>query len=190
MTEIDAKQLLRETAASFSAITRLSEEVDAARGMIVACLTGGGAVFFCGNGGSAADAQHLAAEFLGRFMIERAPLPAIALTVNTSTLTAIANDYGYETVFSRQLKGLAKKGDVLVGLSTSGNSANVVNAFEAAKEIGVATISLTGQKQCRMSVIADLAIMAPSASTPRIQEMHIALGHAICDLVEREMAGL
>jgi D-sedoheptulose 7-phosphate isomerase len=184
----EAKELLTEVVGSFTEILTIAPQVARARQMITNCLKNGGCLFFCGNGGSAADSQHLAAEFLGRFLIERNPLPATALTVDTSALTAIANDYGYEQVFSRQLRGLARKGDILVGISTSGNSINVVKAFEVAREAGVKTIALTGQKDSVMSATCDLAIQVPATSTPRIQEMHIAIGHTICDLVERDMA--
>ena len=143
---------------------------------------------FCGNGGSAADAQHLAAELMGRFMIDRAPLPAMALTVNSSAMTAIANDYSYEEVFDRQLRGIGRSGDVLVAISTSGNSGNVVRAIEAAREINILTIGLTGESGGRMGNLCDICIRVPSASTPRIQEMHIAVGHCLCELVEAALA--
>jgi D-sedoheptulose 7-phosphate isomerase len=179
---------LHETAASFQGITSLAREVGEAKAILLKALRSGGRVFFCGNGGSAADAQHLAGEFLGRFLLERAPWPALALTVNTSTLTAIANDYGYETVFARQLAGLGRAGDVLVALSTSGNSRNVVAALETARAQSIGTIGFTGRNESAMSRLCDLCIRAPSTHTPRIQEMHIAIGHAICELVEAELA--
>lgn len=144
----------------------------------------GGKVIFCGNGGSAADAQHLAAELMGRFMIDRAPLAAMALNVNTSTITAIGNDYSYDEIFERQLRGIGRQGDVLIGLSTSGNSRNVICAIEAAREMGIFTIGLTGESGGGMSNLCDICIRVPSGSTPRIQEMHIAVGHSICEWVE------
>jgi D-sedoheptulose 7-phosphate isomerase len=182
------ERLLREAAASFQSITSLAHEVREAKNLLVKALQSGGRIFFCGNGGSAADSQHLAGEFLGRFLLERDPWSALALTVNTSTLTAIANDYGYDAVFARQLRGLGRAGDVLVGLSTSGNSRNVVAAIEAARPLAIATIGLTGQNESVMSGICDLCIRVPSTHTPRIQEMHIAIGHAVCELVEAELA--
>lgn len=144
-------------------------------------------VLFCGNGGSAADAQHLAAEFSGRFYTDRNPLPSEALHCNTSYLTAVANDYGFEFVYSRLLKGMAVKGDVLVGLSTSGNSANIVNAFKQAREMEVATVAFTGATGGEMKDWSDYLINVPSKDTPRIQECHIMLGHIVCQLVEERL---
>jgi D-sedoheptulose 7-phosphate isomerase len=146
----------------------------------------GGAVYFCGNGGSAADAQHLAAEFSGRFYIDRVALRSEALHCNTSYLTAVANDYSYDEVYSRLIKGLARNGDVLIGLSTSGNSKNVINAFQTATSIGVTTISFTGLSGY-LSSISDYSICVPSSDTPRIQEAHMLIGHIICELVERKV---
>ncbi len=154
---------------------------------IVAAFKNGNKVLFCGNGGSAADAQHLAAEFSGRFYTDRDALPAEALHVNTSYLTAVANDYSYDVVYSRLIKGLGKKGDVLVGLSTSGNSKNIVNAFETAKEKGMVTIAFTGKTGGLLKDISDHLINIPSTDTPRIQESHILLGHIICQLVEEQV---
>lgn len=147
----------------------------------------GGKVLFCGNGGSAADAQHLAAEFSGRFYSDRDPLPSEALHCNTSYLTAVANDYGYDFVYSRLLKGMAKPGDILVGLSTSGNSTNILNAFEMAKQIGVITVGFTGTTGGKMAALCDILVNVPSNDTPRIQESHIMLGHIACELVERNL---
>lgn len=151
---------------------------------ITASLQNGGRIYFCGNGGSAADAQHLAAEFSGRFYIDRKALPAEALHCNTSYLTAVANDYSYEVVYARLIDGIANKGDVLVGLSTSGNSANIVKAFEVAKQKGVTTIGFTGLSGGAMKSLSDHLINVPSTDTPRIQESHILIGHIICQLVE------
>ncbi|MEZ5898561.1 MAG: SIS domain-containing protein [Hyphomicrobiaceae bacterium] len=151
---------------------------------IEAALLDGKKVIFCGNGGSAADAQHLAAEFMGRFLIDRAPMPALSLTVDTSALTAIGNDYGFENVFSRQLQGIAVVGDVLFGMSTSGSSANVVKAFEVARNLGVFTIGLTGDGGGKMSLSANLLIAVPETKTSHIQEAHITIGHMICAMVE------
>ena len=147
-------------------------------------LKRGGKILVCGNGGSAADAQHMAAEFVGRYLKERKALPAIALTTNSSILTAIANDYGYEYVFSRQVEALANKDDVVIGISTSGNSSNVVHALDAARKKGCSTIALVGSKQCRMDSAADIVIKVPSENTPRIQEMHEFMIHTICEMVE------
>jgi D-sedoheptulose 7-phosphate isomerase len=153
---------------------------------IVKAFQNGNKVLFCGNGGSAADAQHLAAEFSGRFYTDRDALPAEALHVNTSYLTAVANDYSYDVVYSRIIKGIGRKGDVLVGLSTSGNSGNIVKAFEMAKEKGMITVGLTGATGGKMKELSDFLLNVPSTDTPRIQESHILLGHIICQLVEEK----
>ena len=150
-------------------------------------LKAGSKVLFCGNGGSAADAQHIASELSGRFYIDRRPFAAEALHCNTSYLTAVANDYGFDCVYSRLLQATAKKGDVLVGLSTSGNSQNVVNAFEMAKTLGLSTVAMTGAEGGKLKPMADVLLAVPSDNTPRIQECHILLGHIICELVEKNM---
>lgn len=147
----------------------------------------GNKVYFCGNGGSAADAQHLAAEFSGRFYIDRKALPAEALHCNTSYLTAVANDYGFDVVYSRMIEGIGETGDILIGLSTSGNSINIIKAFEAAKEKKITTIAFTGITGGQMKSISDYVINIPSADTPRIQESHITIGHIICQLVEEKL---
>jgi D-sedoheptulose 7-phosphate isomerase len=167
--------------ACFPALKRTAEA------LIQAYLSGHKAIFF-GNGGSAADAQHLAAEFLGRYLRERGPLPALALNTNTSAVTAIGNDYGYEQTFSRQLQALSSPGDVAVGISTSGNSRNVVEALICARELGLLTIGLTGTSGGQMRDLVDVLIAVPSEETPRIQECHILAGHAICDAVESAIA--
>lgn len=159
----------------------------AAEALVAAYRSGHKALFF-GNGGSAADAQHLAAEFLGRYLRERRPMPALTLHANASAVTAIANDYGYDQVFSRQLQAFAVAGDVAVGISTSGNSQSVIEALTAARKIGVFTIGLTGSSGGRMRDLVDVLIAAPTGETPRIQECHILIGHAICDAVERAIA--
>lgn len=151
---------------------------------IVKSLERGRKVFFFGNGGSAADAQHLAAEFTGRFLKERRALPALALSVNSSSLTAIGNDYGFDIVFARQLEALGKEGDVAVGISTSGNSPNVIRALEAANSKAIFSVALTGRSGGALKNIADCTICIPSEETPRIQECHILTGHLICELVE------
>lgn len=155
----------------------------AADALILAYRAGHKALFF-GNGGSAADAQHLAAEFVGRYLRQRDPLPALALNANTSAVTAIANDYGYEQVFARQLHALAVAGDVAVAISTSGNSPNVIEAVTYARRLGLFTIGLTGASGGRLRGVVDALIAVPSDETPRIQECHILLGHALCDAVE------
>ena len=154
--------------------------------VLVKAFKSGNKVMFCGNGGSAADAQHLAAEFSGRFYTDRDALPAEALHCNTSYLTAVANDYSYDVIYSRLVKGTGNKGDVLVGLSTSGNSKNIINAFDVAREKGIITIGFTGESGGKMKTISDYLINVPSNDTPRIQESHIMLGHIICQLVEEE----
>ena len=146
-----------------------------------------GKVLFCGNGGSAADAQHLAAELSGRYYFDRPPLNAEAMHVNTSYLTAVANDYSYEEVYSRYLRGVGKKGDVLMAFSTSGNSCNVVRAIEVAKEMGIFVVGFTGDKQGEMDRLCDIILKAPSKDTARIQECHIMLGHLICEQVESQL---
>jgi D-sedoheptulose 7-phosphate isomerase len=156
----------------------------AANALVSAYQAGHKALFF-GNGGSAADAQHLAAEFLGRYLRERHPMPALALPVNASAVTAIANDYGYEHVFSRQLQALASPGDVAVAISTSGNSQSVVEAVTSARKLGLFTIGLTGSSGGRLRDLVDVLIAVPSDETPRIQECHILVGHALCDAVEQ-----
>ena len=165
------------------------DRIQQAAEMITESLRGGGKIHFCGNGGSAADAQHLAAELSGRFYFDRPPLNAEALHCNTSYLTAVGNDYGYDLIFSRLLCGTAKAGDVVVGISTSGNSKNILKAFEVAKEMGVKIIAMTGETGGAMKDYADILLNAPSKDTPRIQESHIMLGHIICELVETELFG-
>ena len=144
-------------------------------------------MFFCGNGGSASDAQHIASELSGRFYKDRPPLYAEALHVNSSYMTAVANDYGYEETYARMVEASGRKGDVLVGISTSGNSPNVVKAMQNAKEIGMVTVGFTGNKGGKMKEICDIMIQVPSDDTPRIQEVHILVGHIICQLIEEEM---
>ena len=161
---------------------------DMAKLIIDAYRVGGKVVLF-GNGGSAADAQHIAGELMGQFAFKRKALPAMALTTDTSILTAVANDYGYNKVFSRQVEALVNENDVVVGISTSGDSLNVVEAIEAAKRKGAKTIGLTGGDGGKLAAVVDLALVVPSDSTPRIQEAHITIGHIVCELVERELCG-
>ncbi len=156
---------------------------------IAASLKSGGKVLLAGNGGSAADAQHIAAEFVGRFVDDRVPLAAIALTTDTSALTSIGNDYGFDKVFERQVRALGRKGDVFIGISTSGRSPNIVAALNAARELGLTTIGFTQDAQTAMHALCDLALAVTSEETALIQQIHITAAHAICHLVEREMFG-
>ncbi len=142
-----------------------------------------------GNGGSAADAQHIAAELVGRYGFDRPSIPSLALTTDTSNLTAIGNDYGYDFVFSRQLEGMGQEGDIFIGISTSGNSVNIINAFESAKKKGITTVALVGRDGGKMAQMADYSLIVPSDSTPRIQESHILIGHILCDIIEKEIFG-
>ncbi len=142
-----------------------------------------------GNGGSAADAQHIAAELVGRYGFDRPSIPSLSLTTDTSNLTAIGNDYGYDQVFSRQLEGMGQEGDIFIGISTSGNSINIIKAFESAKKKNIMTVALTGRDGGDMAKMADIALIVPSNSTPRIQESHILIGHIICDIIEKEIFG-
>ena len=176
---IDTKQQLLQSEDILSTIEKVVD-------IITIAFKNGKKLYLCGNGGSAADAQHLAAEFSGRFYTDRKALPAEALHCNTSYLTSVANDYGYDAVYSRMIEGLALKGDVLIGLTTSGNSANINKAFEAAKEIGVTTIAFTGITGGQIKSFSDYVINIPSSDTPRIQESHIMVGHIICQLVEEK----
>lgn len=163
----------------------LAGRVSKAAGAILECYRSGGKVIVFGNGGSAADAQHIVAELVGRFKMERKPLPAVCLNTNVSTLTAVGNDYGFERVFEREMSCLAKKGDVVMGISTSGNSRNVILALDAAKALGAVTIGLTGSKGGKVQDSVDILINVPSDDTPRIQEAHITIGHILCELVEK-----
>jgi D-sedoheptulose 7-phosphate isomerase len=144
----------------------------------------GNKLFFFGNGGSAADAQHLAAEFVNRYIMERPPLPAIALTTDTSILTSVSNDLAFHEIFSKQLRALGKEGDVTIGITTSGNSPNIIKAFEVAKEMGMKTVALTGNDGGAVAKMVDFPLIVPSSSTPRIQETHILIGHILCEMVE------
>ncbi len=174
---IATKQLLLGSAETIAAIAKVSE-------IIVGVFQKGNKLFLFGNGGSAADSQHIAAEFVGRFAFDRPPLPALALSVNTSCVTAIGNDYGFDLVFARQLEALAKPGDVAIGISTSGNSPNVLQGLAAAKKLGLHTVAFVGCTGGKMKNAADYCICAPSNETPRIQECHILIGHIISGLVE------
>ncbi|MHB2022610.1 MAG: D-sedoheptulose-7-phosphate isomerase [Mycobacteriales bacterium] len=170
---------------SHQALARAEE----AAARIVSSLRAGGTVFFFGNGGSSMDAGHLAAELLGRFYLDRPALAAVSLPDATAALTAIGNDFSFDAVFARQLQGLARSGDVAVGLSTSGNSPNVVAGLRAARELGVCAVAMTGAGGGALREVADICIEVPTADTPRVQELCLHLGHTICEIVERELSG-
>jgi D-sedoheptulose 7-phosphate isomerase len=174
--------VLQDTAALAPDIARFAARV-------ADCIAGGGQVFWMGNGGSAADCQHLAAELVGRFERERRGLPSVALTTDSSILTSVANDYGFESVFARQVEALCRDGDLLVGLSTSGNSANVLRAMERVAGRDVYRVGLTGAAGGRLAEVCDLCLAVPSRVTARVQEAHIVIGHIVCDLVERRVTG-
>lgn len=166
---------------------RLLNNIQSCVDMIIDTYKNAGKVLFCGNGGSAADAQHLAAELSGRFYYDREPLNAEALHVNTSYLTAVANDYSYDVIFERMVKAAGKPGDVLIGISTSGNSVNILNAMKTAKAKNMHTVAFTGQGGGKMKEFTDILLDVPSLDTPRIQEVHIMMGHIICELVEKSL---
>lgn len=169
--------------------TALIETVDRIAVAITDAIANGGKVMFCGNGGSAGDSQHLAAELVGKLVFDRPAMAGMALTVDTSALTAVGNDFGYEYVFSRQVEGLGRAGDVLVGISTSGRSKNVVKAMESARQRGIVTIAMTGATRGPMADLADYWLAIPATETPKIQEGHIVLGHVFCAMVEQEIHG-
>lgn len=169
------------------ASTELLVRINQVSERIIECFRRDGKVLFCGNGGSAADAQHLAAEFSGRFYYDRPPLFSEALHVNTSYITAVGNDYGYDEIYSRLLRGKGRKGDVLIALSTSGNSANIIKAIDTARELGMLVVGMTGESGGHMKSRCDFLINVPSSDTPRIQEAHITIGHAICEEVEARL---
>lgn len=181
------KDIIKESVAVKNKILadeQMLNNIDKLTNTTVDALKKGHRVYFCGNGGSAADAQHLAAEFSGRFYLDRDALPAEALHCNTSYLTAVANDYSFDVIYARLVKGLAHKGDVLIGLSTSGNSVNIIKAFETAREKGVITVGFTGEGGGKLKALSDYLFEVPSKNTPRIQESHIMIGHIICQLAE------
>ena len=176
------KQAILDNDALLDMIVKVAQEC-------VAVYRRGKKTMIAGNGGSAADAQHIAAELVGRYGFDRPSIPSLALTTDTSNLTAIGNDYGYDKVFSRQLEGMSQEGDLFIGISTSGNSQNIINAFESAKERGVITVALVGRDGGKMATMADFSIIIPSNATPRIQESHILIGHILCDIIEKELFG-
>lgn len=186
------REQIADSAATKQAILENQPLIDVIVEVAKACVEvyrKGKKTLLAGNGGSAADAQHIAAELVGRYGFDRPSIPSLALTTDTSNLTAIGNDYGYDKVFSRQLEGMAQEGDLFIGISTSGNSQNIINAFESAKERGVATVALVGRDGGKMALMADYAIIIPSNATPRIQESHILIGHILCDIIEKELFG-
>ena len=188
-TRREIAQRLEESARIKKAIAKSKiDEIERMVEFIIMAYKTGGKVVLFGNGGSAADAQHIAGELVGQFALKRRAFPAIALTTNTCVLTGVANDYGYDAVFSRQVEALVNEKDVVVGITTSGNSPNVVQAIEMAKMKGAKTIGLTGGKGGKLAEVADLVLIVPSDITPRIQEAHITIGHIICELVEKQLA--
>lgn len=171
-----------------SVIGSMEDDLAKASEIAVNVLKQGNKILLCGNGGSASDAQHIAAELAGRYKSERRGLPGIALTTDTSALTAISNDYGYDRVFDRQVEALANKGDLLIGISTSGNSANVISALKLAKESGCSAIGFSGRDGGKMNEVCDVNLIVPSDNTPRIQEMHILFGHTLCQIIDNELS--
>jgi D-sedoheptulose 7-phosphate isomerase len=183
MKKIIKKHIL-EHRVILDSIADLDEPIKKAAELLINCLKKSGTIFWCGNGGSASDSQHLAGELVGRFVGERRPLKSISLTADSAVMTCIVNDYGYEHIFSRQIEALGVEGDVLVGISTSGNSKNVIQAFKIAKQRGIKTIGLLGKGGGEASALVNQSIIVPSKSTARVQEMHILIGHILCDLIE------
>ena len=182
------KKHVLEHRSVINSIDQLYDSIEMVAGVLVKCLNNKGTIFWCGNGGSAADSQHLAGELVGRFCGDRRPLKSISLNADTAVMTCIINDYGYEHIFSRQIEALGVEGDVLVGISTSGNSENVIHAFEVAKHRGITTIGFLGKGGGKSSELVNQSIIVPSTSTARIQEMHILIGHIICDLIEEGLS--
>jgi D-sedoheptulose 7-phosphate isomerase len=178
---------LAEHGELFSRLGAMEGSINDVSRRAAAAITAGGKLMFCGNGGSAGDAQHLAAELVGRLVRDRRALPGLALSTDSSALTCIGNDFGFDEVFARQVDGLGRKGDVLIAISTSGNSRNVIRAVEAAKAIGVYTVGFLGRDGGKLKPLVDLPIMVPSDETARIQEAHIFLGHVMCGLIEKEL---
>ena len=192
MKKIDIRQRIESSIATKQQIITdqtLLVTVQEIADSIVSCYQNGGKVLFCGNGGSAADAQHLAAELSGRFYFDRPPLEAEAWHVNTSYVTAVANDYSYDEIYSRYVKAAGKPGDIIIGISSSGNSQNIIKAFKTAKEKKMITVGLTGKTGGLMKELSDFLLNVPSTDTPRIQESHIMLGHTICEIVEEQLFG-
>ena len=183
MNELIKKHIIDHRGA-LDSISQLEESIVKVANLLVRCLEKKGTIFWCGNGGSASDSQHLAGELVGRFAGERRPLKSISLTADSAVITCIVNDYGYDHIFSRQVEALGAEGDVLVGISTSGNSQNVLNAFKEAEKRNMSTIGLLGKGGGKASSMVDHSVIIPSKSTARVQEMHILIGHILCDLIE------
>lgn len=182
-------RILNDHKATIESTMAIADDIQRAAELVTECLKGGGTVMLCGNGGSAADAQHIAGEFVSRFFMERRALPALALHTNTTVMTAIGNDYSFDVVYSRQVEAHGKPGDVLIAITTSGTSANILRAAEKAREIGVKVIGWTGCRDSPFPALCDLCIQVPSSVTPRIQEMHILIGHIICEVSEKALCG-
>ena len=180
---------LKELSDQLLILTQQAEQIKEIADVCTKAILARRKIIFCGNGGSAAQSQHLAAELVGRYRKDRPALQAISLTVDTSNITAIGNDYGFDYIFSRQLRGVGRKGDILIGLSTSGESKNVIRAFKKAQRMGIKTVALIGEKDGMMKFLSDYCIQVPATTSAHIQEMHIAVGHLICDLVERAVYG-
>ena len=183
------KKILKELVSRYPALAEIEENIERAADLLIETYRNGGKVLICGSGGSAADAQHLAAELTGRYEMDRPGMAGLALTTDTSALTAISNDYGYERVFARQVEALGRPGDVLVAISTSGNSPNVVAAAETARKLGVKTVALAGAGGGKLASVCDVVLAVPATRASHVQEMHIAVGHMICGLVERAANG-
>ena len=185
---VDVRQMLRERVDLFMRVAGIAPAVEQAATACIASLRAGGTVWTCGNGGSAAEAQHFAAELVGRYKREREALRAVCLADNVPTLTSVANDYQFADVFARQVRGMAKRGDVLLAFSTSGNSENITRAATAAREVGVVVVGLSGQSGGQLASACEIAILVPDADTPLIQEVHLAVVHVLCDLIEAAFA--
>jgi D-sedoheptulose 7-phosphate isomerase len=183
MKKLINKHIL-EHQVTLNSVANLDESIIKVANLLIECLEHGGTIFWCGNGGSASDSQHLAGELVGRFVGDRKPLKSIALTADSAVMTCIVNDYGYKHIFSRQIEALGNEGDILIGISTSGNSENVIHAFEVAKRKGIRIIGLLGKGGGKSSRLVNQSIIIPSKSTARVQEMHILIGHILCDLIE------
>jgi len=178
------KEHFLEHRATLDSVADLGESIEKVANLLIRCLSNDGTIFWCGNGGSASDSQHLAGELVGRFVGDRRPLKSIALTADSAVMTCIVNDYGYEYIFSRQVEALGSEGDILVGITTSGNSQNILNAFKVAEQKGMVTIGLLGKGGGIAASLAKETIVVSSNSTARVQEMHILIGHILCDLIE------
>ena len=185
---MDVRLMLRERADLFTRVDKMAPAVEQAAAACITALRGGGTVWTCGNGGSAAEAQHFAAELVGRYKRERDALRAVCLADNVPTLTSVSNDYEFADVFARQVRGMAKRGDVLLAFSTSGNSENIVRAAAAARAAGVVVVGLTGKSGGRLAADCDIAVRVPEADTPLIQEVHLAVVHVLCDMIEGAFA--